>query len=143
MKDLERAKELLRRDGYTCVLVRGETVYTTSLRGVKPLLQWLDGGTQARGFRVADKVVGKAAAYLYVLLGIHAVHANVISEPAVEVLRHHGIGVSFDSCVAAIRNRTDTGFCPMEQAVMEVTTPEQALAQIRLTVARLAAESGN
>lgn len=143
MKDLERAKEILRLGGYTCVLVRGEAIHTASQRGVKPLLQWLDTGTETRDFRAADKVVGKAAAYLYVLLGVHAVHANVISAPAVEVLRAHGIGVSFDSCVAAIRNRTNTSFCPMEQAVMGVTTPEQAEAQIRLTVARLAAESGN
>lgn len=141
MKDLENAKQLLLDGGYTCVLVRGETVLTARHRGVKPLMQWLEEGPDVRGFRAADKVVGKAAACLYVLLGIHAVHAGVISEPAIAVLRENGIAVSFDRCVEAIRNRNNTGFCPMEQAVIGITSPSQAPEQIRQALARLAAQS--
>ncbi len=137
MKDLEKAKQLLHDGGYTCVLVQGQTVLTTRQRGVKPLMQWLEEGTDARELRAADKVVGKAAAYLYVLLGVRAVHAGVISAPAVTVLQENGIAVSFDTCVPAIRNRTNTGFCPMEQAVMGVSTAQEAQKQIRETLTRL------
>lgn len=143
MKDLEQAKELLRSSGYTCVLVRGERVLTATQRGVKPLMEWLDQGLDARDLRAADKVVGKAAAYLYVLLGVRAVHAGVISQPAVAVLQENGIFVSFDACVAAIRNRSNTGFCPMEQAVMGASTPEEARTQIRLTMQGLASKAKN
>ncbi len=141
MKDLEQARQLLREGGYTCVLVRGETVLTARQRGVKPLMHWLEEGTDVRGFRAADKVVGKAAACLYVLLGVSTIHAGVISEPAAQVLRENGIEVSFDQCVAAIRNRTNTGFCPMEQAVMGISTPQEAPEQIRQALARLAQQT--
>lgn len=141
MKDLEQAKQILSEGGYTCVLVRGETVLTATQRGVKPLMDWLDAGTDTRGFCAADKVVGKAAAWLYVLLGVKAVHAGVLSESAASVFAQNGIAVSCDTAVAAIRNRTNTGFCPMEQAVMAAATAKEAREQIRLTLARLAAEA--
>ncbi|MBQ8696736.1 MAG: DUF1893 domain-containing protein, partial [Clostridia bacterium] len=33
-----KAKELLRADGYTCVLCKGDDIRTSTHRGVKPLL---------------------------------------------------------------------------------------------------------
>ena len=109
MKDLEQAKQILSQGGYTCVLVRDETVLTATQRGVKPLMDWLDAGTDTQGFYAADKVVGKAAAWLYVLLGVKAVHAGILSEPAAAVLKENGIAVICDTAVASIRNRTNTG----------------------------------
>lgn len=138
MNDLLQAKALLLEGGYTCALVCGASRLTTQFRGVKPLMQWLEDGTDLRGWCAADKVVGKAAAYLYVLLGVRAVHALVISRSALAVLEEHKIAVSYDTCVDAIRNRTNTGFCPMEQAVMEISHPAQAPDRIRQTLQKLA-----
>ena len=56
--DLERAKEILAQTGSTCVLCRDEIVYTTTERGIKPLIEWLDSGEDTCGFSDADKVVG-------------------------------------------------------------------------------------
>ena len=83
---LERAKALLTEGGYTVVLCRGEVTYTDTRRGVAPLLRLLDAATDVRGFVAADKVVGKAAAFLYLRLGVAAVHAGVISAPARDLL---------------------------------------------------------
>lgn len=141
MKDLEIAKALLHREAYTCVLVREQTVLTAHQRGVKPLMQWLEDGTDVRDFCAADKVVGRAAAYLYVLLGVRAVHAGIISRSALAVLEEKGIFISFDSCVEAIRNRTNTGLCPMEQAVMDISSPQDVPERIRQTLQKLAAQS--
>jgi len=138
VKDLECAKRLLREGNYTCVLVRGATILTARHRGVKPLMQWLDMGQDTRDFSAADKVVGKAAAFLYVLMGIRQVYADVVSRSAVEVLEKNGIALHYGRCVEAIRNRTNTGFCPMEQAVLCCTAPEQAREEIRKTVKKLA-----
>ena len=131
MTDLEKAKALLASEGYTCALCKGEDAYTSRERGVKPLLSLLDGNKPFCGYSAADKVVGKGAAFLYVLLGVSRVHACVISAPAKETLLAHGIGVTFDTEVAAIRNRTDTGPCPIESAVIFTDDPDEALILIR------------
>ena len=135
--DLMKAKELLDSSSHTCVLIKDDACYFSDHRGVKPLLQWLDEGTDLRAFSAADKVVGKAAAYLYVLLGVKSVFARVISTPSVAVLEEHGIAVFFESKVDAIRNRTDTGLCPMEQAVKTARSPEEALILVRQALEKL------
>ena len=66
--DLNIAREQLAAGDYTCVLRRGDREYTTRERGVKPLVRWLTEDTDLRGFSAADKVVGKATAYLYLSL---------------------------------------------------------------------------
>ena len=131
MSDLNQAKALLTEGGYTCVLCRGDEIYTATARGVKPLVDWLDSGLDLRGFSAADKVVGRATAFLYVLLGVRAVHALVMSAPAKEALEAGGIAASCGSEVAGIINRRGDGPCPFEDAVLEITDPTQALTAIR------------
>lgn len=122
----QKAKELLEKNHYTCVLCQSGEVYTTMERGVKPLLDWLEAGTELQGFCAADKVVGKAAAFLYVLLGIKEVYAPVMSNGAIETLFRYGVHPEYDLSVRHIINRAGTGMCPMEQAVMDVSEPQQA-----------------
>ena len=141
MTDIERAKAILLSEGCTCVFCKGDTSIKSHDRGVKPLLLQLDSGTPLCGASAADKVVGKGAAFLYVLLGVSSVHACVISTPAMEVLTSHGISVTLDKEVAAIRNRTDTGFCPIESAVLGINDPQAALEVIRKRVATLNAKN--
>ena len=69
-------------DGDTCAIVGEDTVLRSKERGIKPLMAWLAAGEDCVGAVAADKVVGKAAAFLYVLLGVAEVHANVMSESA-------------------------------------------------------------
>ena len=129
--DLKRARALLTEGGYTCVLCRGETIHTATQRGVRPLLDWLDSGLDLRGFSAADKVVGRATAFLYVLLGVRAVHSLVMSTPAREVLLDNGIVASFDREVPGIINRRGDGPCPFEEAVLGIRDPGEALTAIR------------
>lgn len=126
MSNMDRARTLLADGDYTCVLCRDEQTYTATARGVAPLLDWLDAGRDMTGFAAADRVVGKAAALLYVLLHVHAVYAPVMSEAAQETLRAHGIEATCDTLVSAIRNRLNTGLCPMEQTVALIDDPQTA-----------------
>ncbi|MBQ9802831.1 MAG: DUF1893 domain-containing protein [Clostridia bacterium] len=139
MQDLITAKTVLKSGDYTCVLCRGACTHTATARGVAPLLQWLEDETDLRGFFAADKVVGGAAAFLYVLLGVAHVHACVISARAIDVLTANGIAFSYDTAVPAIKNRTGDGFCPMERATasLPVCAPADALAVIKETLLRL------
>ena len=129
MEDLHKAIALLDAEGYTCVLCRGETVYTSRHRGVKPLMDLLDQDLE--GFSAADKVVGRATALLYCLLKIRCLHTHVISESALAVLHAHGITVTWDQLVPFIVNREGSGCCPMELATQDIHDPALAPEAIR------------
>ncbi len=131
MTDRDTATKRLREEGFTCVLQCGETVFTSRLRGVRPLLEWLEAEEDLRGFAAADKVVGRATAFLYVLLGVRSLYAGVISSPALQVLRAHHVDTAFGEEVAFIRNRAGDGVCPFEEAVLGITEPAEALEAIR------------
>lgn len=133
--DLERAKKELENGGYTCVLCKGAQLHTSILRGVAPLMELLS--ENMAGFSAADKVVGKATALLYCLLGVRAVYAAVISEPALAVLESHSIHVSYKKLVPYIVNRQRNGSCPMELATANIYDPKAAPAAIRAALKRL------
>ncbi len=137
MNNIETAKNILDKHGYTCVAIKGDIIYTSTDRGVKPLLDWLDSNTDLADAVVSDKVVGKAAAFLYVLLQVNQVYAHIISKPAYEVLQKNSIKVSYGELVDSIRNRDNTGFCPMETAVWEIDDPKTAYDTIVDTRKRL------
>ena len=136
-KDLMRAKALLTQGSYTCVLCREDVTHTSTQRGVAPLLRWLDAGVSLEQCSAADRVVGKATAFLYCLLGVKEVYARVMSKPAVEVLQKHGIPASWETLVEGIENRQKTGPCPMEYATRNCATAEEALAAVRQTLEAL------
>ena len=137
MFDLEKARFLLEKENCTCVICRGEDVILDHRRGIRPLMELLESGKDLQGYSAADKVVGKAAAFLYCLLGIHTLHAGVLSVPAREVLIAAGISVECDILVPAIRNRAGDGFCPMETAVWDLTDPALAPDAIRAALQKL------
>lgn len=130
MDNLQKARSLLESGNYTCVVCKEDSVYTTTQRGVAPLLNWLEDRVDLRDFSAADRVVGRGAAFLYCLLGVKEVHARVMSNPAVEVLRAYGISASADTYVDGIINRAGTGPCPFEAAVMDIRDKETALTAI-------------
>ncbi len=131
MNDLIKAKEILQTSDYTCVLCRDTQVFTTTLRGVKPLVAWYESGQDFAGFYAADKVVGKATAFLYVLLGVKAVYSRVISVSALQVLSKHNIKAEYGRLVSNIINRQGDGICPFESAVFEIDNPKTAYKAIR------------
>ena len=136
--NLTKCREMLKSGEYTLVLFDGKMVFTDTKRGVKPLLDLLDGNTDLTGFSAADKVVGKAAAFLYVLLNVREIYADVISSNALSVLEEHQIPVVYGTLTDKIKNRAGTGFCPMETAVLGENSPEKALEKIREKAKELA-----
>lgn len=136
--NLTKCREMLKSGEYTLVLFDGKTFLTDTKRGVKPLLDLLDGNEDLSGFSAADKVVGKAAAFLYVLLNVKEIYADVISTHALAVLEQHQIPVEYNTLTDKIKNRAGTGFCPMETAVLCEESPEKALEKIREKAKELA-----
>lgn len=135
--DLLRAKEILEESGCTCVVCGGDREYRSMERGVKPLLAWLDSGTDMMGYSAADKVVGRGAAFLYRLLGVRRVYGQVMSVAAVKALRAGGIEASWGTLTETIQNRQKNGLCPMEEATLGIEDPEAALEAIRAKLEQL------
>lgn len=131
MFDLNRAVQALSAGEYTCVLCKGEEMVTSQARGVKPLVSWYVSGRDFSGFCAADKVVGKATAFLYALLKVKSVYAAVISQGALEVLAESGIQAQYGRLVSHIINRKGDGICPFEEAVLHIQDAPSAYLAIR------------
>ncbi len=127
----ERLKALLAEENLTCVLSDGNRLIKSRERGVKPLIGFIESGKSFKGFTAADKVVGKAAALLYALMGVSSLYASVISEGALTVCKSFGISVEYGTLTQNIINRRGDGFCPMEQAVADISDPQTAFNAVK------------
>ena len=137
LNTLDVARQKLQDGGYTCVVLLPEKEYNSHERGVRPLLTFLESETSFQGGIAADKTVGAGAAHLYVLLGIKAVWANVISRSAKDILKQNNIQVAYGECVPYIINRQGNGICPIEKAVENTQNSSDALICIKETLQRL------
>ena len=124
--DLARALLIANKDA-TLVAVRGDEIVVCRDRGVKPLLKMVAEGRSLKGFSVADKVVGKAPALLYAVLGPESVFSPVMSWTGRAVLLAAGIFVSHDVLVPHISNRAKSGQCPMDESVTNIWEPYEAV----------------
>jgi hypothetical protein len=129
--DLDQARALFSSGEYTGVLCRGRHQHVWRTKGLAELVKLIDARIDLRGYSAADKVVGKAAAMLYQLVGVTAVHAAVTSPPAQAQFRAAGIELTYDTVVPMIRNADGSGPCPMEMAVDSTDDPAEALTAIR------------
>ncbi len=123
---LNIARQKMLDGKYTCVVLIDNDEYTSYERGVRPLLSLLETERSFVGAVASDKCIGAGAAHLYVLLGVCAVWANIISEAAIQILRNNGIEVCFDLCVPSIINRRGDGICPIEKAVADAKNSNEA-----------------
>lgn len=139
--DISIAKKILTENNYTCVLYNNGAQYYSKERGVKPLIEFLESGKDYGGFCAADKTVGAGAAHLYVLLGVKAVWANIISEGVRKILDENDISVYFEKEVPFIINRSGDGLCPIESAVKGIEDSRQALETIKQTLKCLAKQA--
>ena len=79
---------------------------------------------------LADRVIGKAAAFLAVKGGMTTVYSPVMSEPAVAVLEQHGVEVHYEVLVENIMGQRPGELCLMEQMVAEISEPGEAFRRL-------------
>lgn len=130
MSNLDTAKAILGTKN-TCVLVQNQQIYISQKTGIAPLMEYISNNIDLKGFSLADKIVGKAVAFLVLRAGIKEVYAQVISQPALDLLRKNKVKVHFDTLTENIINRAGTGLCPMEQTVKDETDPELAYQKLK------------
>ena len=134
----EEAKKALGTDGITCIVLKeGADPLISRIRGVKPILNWIEEGADLEGAAVLDTIVGRAAAMMYVLAGVSRVHAKVMSRGGEAELQKGGIAYEAERFTEKIVNRQGTGMCPMEQTVLEITDPREAFSALKAKVSAL------
>ena len=101
-------------------------------RGVKDLLALVtERPEMLHDAIIADKAVGKAAAACMAVGGVKQVHADVMSEPALELLEKHNVTASYSKLVDHIINRTGTDWCPMEKLSRDENNPATIIEKIK------------
>ena len=130
---LSQAIALLASDEtLTCVVSGPNGILSAHDRGIKPILSWLAAAPDTlHGAAIADKVVGKAAALLFIQGGISCLHTRIISQPALEILTAYQIPVTYNHLVERISNRAGDGLCPMESRVIDINDPAEAYAALQ------------
>ncbi|MBQ8825019.1 MAG: DUF1893 domain-containing protein [Ruminococcus sp.] len=135
--DLINAKKIFETGKYTCVICKDDVIMTSICKGVKPLVEWLESGTNFKDFSAIDKIIGKAAAHLYILMRVDSVHASVMSKGAFELLSENNIKASYDTLIDVIINRKGDDICPMEKAVAGINDSIVAFSKIKETISIL------
>lgn len=134
---LKELTEKLHAGQYSCVIAQGTEVRTFTQRGVADLYDLLQQEPAfLKGSLIADKVVGKAAAALMVLGGMQKLHADVISQPAINLLQEAGIEVEAIQTVPHIENRNKSGWCPLETASYPLCSAEEIFQTIEQFMAK-------
>lgn len=128
MIQLADLKKILIEEELTCVLASEEDVILRSKeKGVMPLYGFIQReGVSEKPLFMADKIVGKAAAYLALYAGVKRLYTHKISEGGLHILEENGIKVFYDQVVPYIYNRMQTGQCPMESSLEGITKVEEA-----------------
>lgn len=137
MDNLDKAKELLIKNNYTCVMCKGDEIFCSRERGIKPLVDFYETKNISHGFSAADKTVGAGAAHMYVLLGIKELWVNIISEEGENILEKNNIRVTYEKKVPYIINRAGDGQCPIERCVDGICDSKEAFERIKETISQL------
>ena len=126
--DFLRAIHLLDTGGICCALCENSVTITGSESSIETLLKLLRSKVNTKGFFVADRIVGKSSAFLYALLGVKAVYADIMSEPAIYTLARYGIYPCCKQAVLSIEKELNPTICEMDQAVSRIRDAHLAVA---------------
>lgn len=127
--EMTYARQMLSIGGYKLVVCAKDSVHVSEDSGLDSLLSLVGEDTWI-GAAAADKVVGKAAAMLFVLLRVKSLYAEVITETAKAVLEAQGIECVYGTLVERLID-ADGKVCPSELAVENVVDPSYAPAALK------------
>ncbi|MDR1699606.1 MAG: DUF1893 domain-containing protein, partial [Lachnoclostridium sp.] len=127
MTFLKKAKNVFEQEEATCVIVNEKDTVISFERGILPVLkQFNEVNNPLTGASVADRVIGKSAAFLFVYGKAKEVYGEIISDHAIDVLNKYHIPFTYKKRVPSIINRKGDGMCPMEMSVLDIDNPKEA-----------------
>lgn len=132
MKDIEIAKKLLNDENLNLVIVKdSKVIYKSREKGIKPLYAAINEiKHELVDSSISDRVTGKAAAMLCLYGNIKELHTKLISENAIGVLKETAIEFNYDEVTEFIKNRDQTGMCPIETLAVKSNNVDELLINI-------------
>jgi polyferredoxin len=129
--DLVAEMKYLIDEGFSVVVAKdGVIVERRKGSGIGPIVKLLDEN-KFEDATVVDKIVGRAAAAVFVIGKAKKVHAFVMSKGAEELLKKHGVECSAEKLTEKIINREKSDICPMEKAVSSLSDPEEMVQALK------------
>jgi len=129
--DLEEARRLLRDDRVALAVVKnGQVLAVRHGTGLAPLYRTVkELGERLQGARVADRVVGRAAALLLLYAGVAAAFGELMSQSAHALLTEKGFPHAWGKLVPSISTPNGAP-CPMEALVADTDEPVEAFRRL-------------
>lgn len=136
MQDLDQAKNVLKKNNDTLVIVKkGRVLFETNSSGIRGLLEAIERVERGlKGSAVADKLVGEAAAQLCAYSNVNKVFAVTLSRCGKDILEKHEIGCEYENLVPHILNFNKTDLCPFEKLVAGSGSPKEAYERLKESV---------
>ena len=133
MLDIEIARSDIREKGFALSVVKdGKTMLQSKTPGVSALVTAIEKDRQSfRGASAADKVLGRAAAMLFVYSEVKCLFALLASQDAIVTLERFGMPFECEKTVAKILNRNQTSTCPFESLIQDVENPQDAFEKLK------------
>ncbi len=124
------ARRLLEKEGASLVLQKkGKLPRIDYQSGLLPLWQAYQEENWAGGV-LADRVIGRGAAFLAVVMELDSVYSLLMSSGAREVLLTANIDHDWGRMVVRIKDRSGKGICPMEALLKGIEDPEEAVEKL-------------
>ena len=97
------------------------TSFLSDGKGISDLLNMAKEPLSLSGAYASDRIVGRAAAFLYVRCKPEYLYIRTLSEGGASILKKHGITFEYETLTKNIMNRQGTGICPMDDAVKDIS----------------------
>lgn len=135
MTDLEIAVDAI--NAHALALCKDGEIVTSDKRGVCALIGFIDDNMKFDGYSAADIIVGKAAAMMFVKLGVRVLYAKTLSRTGAEYLKKHNVVFLYGEMCERIINRAGTDICPMEKAVADTDDCDEGYILIKNQIIKL------
>ena len=139
---IKTAREKIAAGTAGCVIIKnGKIIHDENGRGISPILDiYRQHPDKMKDSFLVDKVIGKAAAMVAICGKVKYVHAELICDSAVEILKKHNTAVTYTKRVKDILNRRRDGLCPMEKTVLNISCPAKGVTALEAAVAKMKAQ---
>lgn len=107
------------------VIKDGKVIFKSDKDRLRPIILCINQNKEEMvGSIVIDKIVGLAAAKLFVYAKVKEIYALVASKSAEDYLKNKNIGLQTKKLIKNILNDDKSDICPMEKLAKELTEEE-------------------
>jgi hypothetical protein len=139
IRDMKKAGLLLHMSDVSLVVIKdGEIIHQRTGNGVAPFIDLIDTtDADFSGCVIGDRLLGRASAFLCRYVNASGVYAVKGTKKALAVLMVGGVLGQIDTLIPRISDQSMNGFCPFEQTVSSVNSPNEAYRVIKKKIVEL------